>query len=33
VHSRAGAGATFSMTLPMRAPERTDGTAIHISEG
>jgi signal transduction histidine kinase len=34
VHSRPGAGATFSITLPMTAPERLDAaTSVHISEG
>jgi len=34
VHSRPDAGATFSITLPMTAPERVDGTAnVPISDG
>ena len=34
VHSRPGSGATFSITLPMTAPERLDAaTSVHISEG
>jgi signal transduction histidine kinase len=34
VHSRPGAGATFSITLPMTAPERLEGaTSVHISDG
>ena len=34
VHSRLGAGASFSITLPMTAPERVEGaTAMPISDG
>ena len=34
VHSLPGAGATFSITLPMTAPERMDDAgAVHISDG
>lgn len=33
VHSRPEAGATFTMTLPMTAPERLDATAAPISDG
>lgn len=34
VHSRPGAGATFSITLPTSAPERVEGAAsLHLSDG